>query len=161
ARSAGRPHDARRRRAPRHRAAGGSARSSRVTMSTQSLAPGRQPGIRAGGSERSRHHVCFVLPSLNGGGAERAAVQVLNALNPGTWDRSMYLFERTGPYLSDVAPGVSLDSGAAGASRFARWVALRRYVRERRPELIVSFLSYFSVLSAARAAATGVRVVFN
>jgi len=26
--------------------------------------------------------VCFVLPSLNGGGAERAAVHVLNALDP-------------------------------------------------------------------------------
>lgn len=110
---------------------------------------------------RATRRVCFVLPSLNGGGAERAAVQILNALDPAAWDRSMYLFDRTGPYLSDLDPGVALSAGEAGASRVGRWAALRRYLRQRRPDLIVSFLSYFSVLSAARAAATGARVVFN
>jgi len=42
----------------------------------------------------ARSKICFVLPSLNGGGAERAAVQILNALDPAAWDRSMYLFRR-------------------------------------------------------------------
>ena len=108
-----------------------------------------------------RRRVCFVLPSLNGGGAERAAVHIVNALNPIVWDRSMYLFERSGPYLSDVDPAVALAAGPAGASRAGRWAALRRYLRERNPEIIMSFLSYFSVLSAARAARIGARVVFN
>jgi glycosyltransferase involved in cell wall biosynthesis len=108
-----------------------------------------------------RHRICFVLPSLHGGGAERAAVHVLNALNAEDWDRSMYLFERTGPYLPEVASGVSIASGTAGASRLERWTELRRYVRVARPDVIVSFLSYFTVLTAARAAATGARVVFN
>ena len=52
--------------------------------------------------------VCFVLPSLNGGGAERAAVQILNALDSSRWNRSMYLFERKGPYLVDVDPAIAL-----------------------------------------------------
>ena len=39
--------------------------------------------------------ICFVLPSLNGGGAERAAVHILNELAPASqWDRSMFLFSR-------------------------------------------------------------------
>jgi len=108
-----------------------------------------------------RRRVCFVLPSLHGGGAERAAVQILNALNPALWDRSMYLFERSGPYLADLDPTVALRTGTAGASRALRWTALWRYLRERRPDLVVSFLSYFSVLTAARAARRGARVVFN
>lgn len=104
--------------------------------------------------------LCFVLPSLNGGGAERAAVQILNALEPSRWNRSMYLFAREGPYLADLDPGITLTCGAGGA-RSRRWRDLRAFIRRTRPQLIVSFLSYFSVLTAARAAGVGARVVFN
>jgi glycosyltransferase involved in cell wall biosynthesis len=107
-----------------------------------------------------RRRVCFVLPSLNGGGAERAAVQVLNALDPAAWTRSMYLFEREGPYLADLDPAIALAAGGGG-SRLRRWNALRRYLRGQRPDVVVSFLSYFSVLTAARAAGIGARIVFN
>jgi glycosyltransferase involved in cell wall biosynthesis len=108
----------------------------------------------------ARRTVCFVLPSLDGGGAERAAVHILNALDPAEWDRSMYLFRREGPYLEAVDPGIAVAAGDAG-SRAGRWLALRRYLRASRPQLVVSFLSYFSVLSAARAANIGARVVFD
>src|SRR6185503_12366088 len=104
--------------------------------------------------------VCFVLPSLNGGGAERAAVNILNALDPAVWDRSMYLFQREGPYLDTLDPSIRLASGDVDA-RFGRWVALRRFLRATRPDLVVSFLSYFTVLTAVRAAGIGARVVFN
>ena len=104
--------------------------------------------------------LCFVLPSLNGGGAERAAVKILNALDEHRWHKSMYLFRREGPYLPEVRSSIELRSGAAGRSRFSRWNELRRFLAEWRPRLIVSFLSYFTVLTAARAAAAG-RVVFN
>ena len=106
------------------------------------------------------HRLCFVLPSLSGGGAERAAVHVLNALDPKRWDRSMYLFERGGPYLDEVAPSIDLASGSS-ASRGGRWFDFRRFIRASRPHLVVSFLSYFSVLTAVRSAAVGARVVFN
>lgn len=107
-----------------------------------------------------RPSICFVLPSLAGGGAERAAVQILNALDGHRWDRSFYLFDREGPYLRDVSPDVRVEAGVS-RSRVGRWRALRRYVREARPDIVVSFLSYFSVLTAVRAAGTGARVVFN
>ena len=107
-----------------------------------------------------RRRICFVLPSLNGGGAERAAVQILNGLDPARWERSMFLFAREGPYLADVAADVRVDA-ADVASRTGRWHALRRHVRDHRPELVMAFLSYFSVLTAVRAANTGARVAFN
>jgi glycosyltransferase involved in cell wall biosynthesis len=107
-----------------------------------------------------RRKVCFVLPSLNGGGAERAAVQILNGLDPDRWDRSMFLFAREGPYLAEVDPGITIES-AGTASRWGRWRALRSYVARERPEIVMAFLSYFTVLSAVRAANTGARVVFN
>ena len=101
-----------------------------------------------------------MLPSLAGGGAERAAVQILNALDDRGWERSMYLFRREGPYLGDVSPSVRLYAGTKD-SRVGRWRALRRFVRETRPDVVVSFLSYVSVLTAVKAAAVGARVVFN
>jgi glycosyltransferase involved in cell wall biosynthesis len=107
-----------------------------------------------------RRKVCFVLPSLAGGGAERVAVQVLNALDQQRWDRSMYLFARSGPFLSDVSPSVGIES-ADSPSRLERWRRLRRFVRRTRPDVIVAFLSYLSVLTASRAAGVGTRVVFD
>jgi glycosyltransferase involved in cell wall biosynthesis len=109
---------------------------------------------------RERRRVCFVLPSLNGGGAERAAVQILNALDEARWDRSMYLFRREGPYLRDVAPSVRIASGES-ATRIGRLRGLRRFIQATRPDIVVSFLSYFSVLVAARLARIGCRVIFN
>jgi glycosyltransferase involved in cell wall biosynthesis len=108
----------------------------------------------------TRRKICFVLPSLHGGGAERAAVQILNALDPAAWDRSMYLFRREGPYLNKVDSRIALSAGQS-ASRIGRWRELRRFLRVSRPDVVVAFLSYFSVLSAVRAAAIGARVVFN
>jgi glycosyltransferase involved in cell wall biosynthesis len=107
-----------------------------------------------------RRRVSFVLPSLNGGGAERAAVQVLNGLAADKWDRSMFLFERTGPYLADLDPSIALTSSPS-PSRVERWQALRRFVKEGEPHVVVAFLSFATALSAARAAQTGARVVFN
>jgi len=108
----------------------------------------------------SARRICFVLPSLNGGGAERAAVNILNALDSAKWDRSMYLFRREGPYLEALDPSIRLASGDVD-SRSGRWLALRQFLRATRPELVVSFLSYFTVLTATRAAGVGARVVFN
>ena len=108
----------------------------------------------------ARRKICFVLPSLAGGGAERAAVQILNTLDDAAWERSMYLFRKEGPYLGDVSPLVRLHAGTED-SRIGRWQALRRFVRETRPDVVVSFLSYFTVLTAVKAAAVGARVVFN
>jgi glycosyltransferase involved in cell wall biosynthesis len=107
-----------------------------------------------------RRRVCFVLPSLAGGGAERAALAILNGMDDGSWDRSMYLFKREGRYLEDVSPSVQLTAGG-GESRSGRLVALREYFRRTQPDVIVSFLSYASVLLAARLAGVGARVVFN
>ena len=107
-----------------------------------------------------RPRVCFVLPSLNGGGAERAAVHILNGLDQTKWDRSMYLVRREGPYLDELRSSIDLASGSGGTRR-RQWLDLRRYFRRARPHIIVSFLSYFSVLTAARGAGIGARVVFN
>lgn len=107
-----------------------------------------------------RRRICFVLPSLNGGGAERAAVQILNGLDAARWHRSMFLFSREGPYLAEVDAGVAISS-ADVASRFGQWRALRSFIAAERPDVVMAFLSFFSVLGAARAGHAGTKVIFN
>lgn len=107
-----------------------------------------------------KRKVCFVLPSLAGGGAERVAVEILNGLDASAWDRSMYLFSREGPYLSEVAGDVQLASGNS-SSRLGRWRELRRFIAATQPDVVMVFLSYFTALSAVRMAATPAKVVFN
>ena len=107
-----------------------------------------------------RSTVCFVAPSLADGGAERVAVQVLNALDDNRWDRCLYLFERRGPYLEDLSPSIQVEA-SNGASRIGQWRQLRRFLRRAHPDVVVAFLSYISVLTAARAARVGARVVFD
>ena len=107
-----------------------------------------------------RRKICFVLPSLNGGGAERAAVHIINGLDAGRWDRSMFLFAREGPYLAELLPSIRIAS-ADTPSRWRRWNAVRSFIAAERPEIVMAFLSFFSVLSAARAANAGAKVIFN
>ena len=89
-----------------------------------------------------------MLPSLAGGGAERAAVHIVNSLDAAAWDRSMYLFKREGPYLPDLAP--RRRASRRDARLAPRPVARAQTFSSRaeRPELVVSFLSYFTVLTA-------------
>ena len=54
-----------------------------------------------------------------------------------------------------------MTASGSGGSRLRRWLDLRRYLRASRPQLVVSFLSYFSVLTAVRGSGVGARVVFN
>jgi len=72
----------------------------------------------------------------------------------------MFLFRREGPYLEDVVSDVDVASSTSG-SRAGRLLQLRGHLRRIRPDIVVAFLSYFSVLLAARAARVGAKVVFN
>ncbi|OFW14406.1 MAG: hypothetical protein A3F69_06805 [Acidobacteria bacterium RIFCSPLOWO2_12_FULL_66_10] len=104
--------------------------------------------------------VVFVVPSLNGGGAERAAVTVLNSLDASAHARALYLFRREGPYLRDVAEGIELTAPARD-DRVTRVRRLAEFVRAWRPYVVVSFLSYFSVWLAMRLARSHARFVIN
>jgi glycosyltransferase involved in cell wall biosynthesis len=104
--------------------------------------------------------VVFIAPSLHGGGAERAAVTVLNALDRSRYSKALYLFAREGAYLRDVAPGIEVVA-ADRDGRVTRLRQLARFLRAWRPDVVVSFLSYFSAFAAMRLAGLPARFVIN
>lgn len=104
--------------------------------------------------------VVFILPSLHGGGAERAAVRLLNALSPRDYALTLYLFVREGAYLDEVAPHVRLVVGRS-PRRSGRLLELRRFLAAERFDVAVSFLSHFVAYAAVRAARAGTRYVIS
>ena len=53
-------------------------------------------------AERARVRVLLLLPSLQGGGAERVATHLLNRCDRSLLDMRLALLQRSGPYLSEV-----------------------------------------------------------
>ena len=104
--------------------------------------------------------VCFVVPTLEGGGAERVAVTVLNGLDPTRYCRALCLFRRIGPYLNDVDAGIDVHV-ASGDGRTGRVRNLAAFFRQWRPDVVVSFLSYFSVFAALKLSGTRGAFVIN
>jgi glycosyltransferase involved in cell wall biosynthesis len=103
--------------------------------------------------------VTFVLPSLHGGGAERAAVILLNGLASRGHEATLFLFRREGVYFDHLDARVRLVVGQGG--RVGRVNALRRFLAETPQHAVVSFLSHFSTYAAVRASRSGAKYVIS
>ena len=90
------------------------------------LAIAKTPPPRAITGRRVR--VLLVLGALDGGGAERVAVNILQGCDPGRVDIRLGLMRRSGPYLAQV------DSASIAAAR-----DIVGMVREARPDVLMSF----------------------
>jgi glycosyltransferase involved in cell wall biosynthesis len=115
-----------------------------------------------------RVRVTLLLSSLNGGGAERVAVHLLNRCDPAQIDVRMGLFSKAGPFYAE-ADHSRVDVATLGASllefeghnssfyRPHRLIAgaalapmnIARMVRSHRPHVVMSFLKGVSVLTWA------------
>ena len=90
----------------------------------------------------ARARVMLLLGSLDGGGAERVAVNLLNRCDSHALDIRLGLLRRTGPYLDEVdADKVTALPDHRG--RLADWIAtpanLARMIGEVRPDVLMTF----------------------
>lgn len=105
--------------------------------------------------------ICFVIPTLTSGGAERVAVTVLSALDGNRHERVLYLFsDANAVYLDRVAAGVRIVV-ARQSSWLGRLRELSAFLREFQPDIVMPFLSYFITAMAVSLAAVRSAVVFN
>ena len=105
--------------------------------------------------------ICFIIPTLSGGGAERVAVTVLGALDGARHERMLYLFSGAdGAYFDRIAPGIRVVI-AQRRSWAGRLWELAAFLRSTRPDIVMPFLSYFIAATAVRLAGVSSRVVFN
>jgi glycosyltransferase involved in cell wall biosynthesis len=104
--------------------------------------------------------ICFVIPTLTSGGAERVAVTVLSALDQ-QHERVLYLFSaENAVYLDRVGNGIRVVV-ATQKSWLGRLRELAMFIREFQPDIVMPFLSYFITALAVKWAGSRSIVVFN
>ncbi len=110
--------------------------------------------------------ILFLTSSMHGGGAERVAALLSNAWSArGDTVILMPTFSGRGACSYVLDPRVEIDyladhvNGARGKLR--RLWALRRQIRERKPDIVVSFLTNVNVAALLAGVATGVPVVVS
>ena len=105
--------------------------------------------------------ICFVIPTLTGGGAERVAVTVLSALDARRYERTLYVFSAAdGVYFDHIGPGIRVVVATQRSWPFRLW-ELAAFLRSSRPDIVMPFLSYFITAIAVRLSGAEARVVFN
>jgi glycosyltransferase involved in cell wall biosynthesis len=105
--------------------------------------------------------VCFVIPSLTSGGAERVAVTVLSALDAARHERVLYLFSgEGGVYFDRIAPDVRVVIASRRSWPGRLW-ELARFIRATRPDVVMPFLSYFITAMAVWVSRVPACVIFN
>ncbi len=91
------------------------------------------------GMRQERRRVLFVLPSLGGGGAERAVITLLEHLDRSRFEPHLALLEKAGPYLADVPGDVPVHGLETSRVRYALR-RIVRVVRTLRPGVVLATL---------------------
>lgn len=111
--------------------------------------------------EESRR-IAFYLPSLRGGGAERAVLTIANGFASRGYDVDLVLAKAVGPYLSEVSEKlqiIDLESEQVAYSL----VGLCRYLRKAKPLALYSAMRHANVIAAlaCKLAGTGTRLIIS
>lgn len=105
-------------------------------------------------AEHTLAHVALFLPTLEGGGAERAFVELANRFTAMGTRTDLVLVRAIGPYLDEVSDGVRVID--LGGQRVLRAIPLLAgYLRRETPEVIMSGLDNANVATIAACAIAG------
>lgn len=112
--------------------------------------------------QRSDGPVAVFLPSLRGGGAERATLRLVGGLADRGTDVTLVAADATGPLLQDVPPGVDLVDLHASRVRYSV-VPMSRLLRRLQPDVLLCVMSQVNTagIVARDLARTDTRVVVS
>jgi len=90
--------------------------------------------------------ITFFLPSLRGGGAERAFLNIANNLAKKGYDVDLVLAQKEGPYLSDVNNNVNVINLNSSRVIFCM-IPLIQYMKKSKPDIFFSALPHVNIVS--------------
>ncbi len=99
-------------------------------------------------TERPRQKIGFLLPDFGGGGAESMIVRLANAFAARGYEVELVVLQAEGPNLAAVAPAVRVVSLEVTWWPLAP-LAIRGYLRQARPGLLISALFHVNVFALA------------
>lgn len=105
-----------------------------------------------------------VLPSVGGGGAERAALDLLRSLDPSQFHITLALFSGEGRFLPQIPSNIPVVDLQGRQSYDVRLIwRLARLIREQQPPVVFSVLRYANLITllACRLAGSPAQVVVN
>jgi glycosyltransferase involved in cell wall biosynthesis len=93
-----------------------------------------------------QHHICILIASLKGGGAERVAVTLANGFAARGVCVDLVVGHAVGPYLKLVSEQVNLIN--LGRARISHCLLpFVRYLRRNRPSAVLSFIRYTNLMA--------------
>ena len=112
---------------------------------------------QTGQGSSPRRHLAVFLPSLEGGGAERVVATLVNELAHRNYRVDLVLASATGPYLSLLSPQVRVID--LKVNRIIRsLLPLAGYLREARPEAMLSAMAHANVVALVARRLSNVRM---
>jgi glycosyltransferase involved in cell wall biosynthesis len=97
-----------------------------------------------GGTPKQRKHILFLTDSMEGGGAERLTLELLQSLSDSEYEKSLCLLRPSGSLLEDVPASVTvldLSGIAKWKNIFQAAHRIRQVVKLRKVDLIISSLT--------------------
>ena len=94
---------------------------------------------------RKKNDILFIIPNLNGGGAERVFINYIRALDSHRFNIKLLLIEKIGVFLNLVPPYVKIFDLGKKRTRFSFFKLLKR-VKQINPELIVATTNRMNIL---------------
>ena len=111
---------------------------------------------RSEASSTGKQRVAVFLSNLEGGGAERVTVNLLRGFSPELFELELILVSATGPFLDQVPAHVKvIDLKASGVT--GAILPLARYLRQRRPAVLLSHTSHVNVGALVARSLSGTR----
>ena len=93
--------------------------------------------------------VTFLVQNIDIGGVERTVVNLLKELVKYPISLDLVLFEKKGVFLNEIPPEVRvIELPNANNSRLRRVFPLANYLREEKPDFLVSQIARFNVIAA-------------
>lgn len=98
-------------------------------------------------------HICFCIPAMNGGGAERTVSNLLSSLHDGGLRVTLLTYEAPSAVSAYPLPEISISRldllGGRGLLRItkvlARWRGIRRAIQRIDPDVVVSFMDTMNI----------------
>lgn len=97
-------------------------------------------------TENKNSKVSFLIPTLEGGGAERVFLTLANGLAKRGFDVNLIVVDARGPYLTEVSPSVNLidfHCKRVGNAFFK----LARHLKTDKPDILISALEHTNILA--------------
>lgn len=97
-------------------------------------------------ANESVKRIAIFLPSLDGGGAERAMVGLANGLNAAGEPVDLVLARAKGPYLAEVSSGIRIIDLQSDRALSAL-LPLVRYFRRERPRIMMAVMTHVALVA--------------